>query len=417
VVGRTENDFQQVIANTDKTLSGIVQDAGTTVEQLSSDVEKQYSKFDSDAESQIKALQQSNLDELNKSLSNLKDEIQKQVSEFTTSMKPQETFFKEELGRFSSEFESSQTQSLSSFNNKLDSFKAEIETKNQELSQKITAEMGSLKQSIQEATIELEGIFKAYDEKYEQTLVESTTKASEGLITKTREIQDKTNQVIGEMTKTVVSQLGEVHKVLSEGIHKEISTIETELKDYSEKFKDVTKQNDEMIKNYLFTLEKLKSLVVDTQHPEVQTAPIISKEATLTYLGGMFNRLKSTITMLIPSIEDIPVDLILATKTHQRVNIVTIIDPEVHIDLLKKLLQKPNVRVRRIESHKVEGIEGYLAADRDAEEVIIGVREDKGETIAIASQADSFIQLMGKIILGDYFLARSQEITRSEVGL
>jgi hypothetical protein len=131
----------------------------------------------------------------------------------------------------------------------------------------------------------------------------------------------------------------------------------------------------------------------------------------------MFTRLKGGMTLLIPSIEDIPIDSILATKSHQRINLVSVLDPEINKDLLKKLLQKPNVRVRKVDIAKAGSIEGYLAADRDGEEVIIGVREDKGETIAIASLADSFIVLMGKIVLGDYFLARSQEIPRADVGL
>jgi hypothetical protein len=171
------------------------------------------------------------------------------------------------------------------------------------------------------------------------------------------------------------------------------------------------------MKNYLFSLENLASLVTETKHPIVQTAPIISKEATLQYIEGMFTRIKSGMELLIPSIEDIPVDLILATKNHQRIKLVSVIDPEKNKDLLKQLLQKPNVHVRKVDIPKMESIEGYLAASRDGEEVIIGVREDNGETIAIASQADSFIELMAKVVIGDYFLARSQEITRSQLGL
>ena len=122
--------------------------------------------------------------------------------------------------------------------------------------------------------------------KYEEILVGSATKASEGLITKIRELQEKTVQAINEMTKTAVTQLNETNKILSNGIHSEITTIEAELREYSEKFKAVSKQNGTIIKNYLFSLEKLASLVTDTKHPEVQTVPIISKEATLNFLAG-----------------------------------------------------------------------------------------------------------------------------------
>jgi sugar-specific transcriptional regulator TrmB len=413
----TKNNFQAVIANTETTLTGLVQDTSNTLDKTSSEVDGHYQKFESDTRSQIENLRTTSLNSLNQSISDLKIEIESQIKEFTQAMKPHESFFTEELARFKTDFQSSQTQSLSGFQEKLESFKQEVEQRNQALEQLVKAEMDSLKQSVQASTTELGTLFQNYDDKYEQILVGSATKASESLITKIRELQEKTVQTVNEMTKTAVTQLNDTNKILSDGIHSEIATLEAELRDYSEKFKEVSKQNGTIIKNYLFSLEKLASLVTDTKHPEVQTVPIISKEATLTYLAGMFNRLKGGMTLLIPSIDDIPVDLILATKNHQRISLVTALDPNVHLDLLKRLLQKPNVRVRTIESHKFEGVEGYIAADRDAEEVLIGVKEDQGETIAIASQADSFIVLMGKIVLGDYFLARSQEITRSQVGL
>ncbi len=97
-----------------------------------------------------------------------------------------------------------------------------------------------------------------------------------------------------------------------------------------------------------------------------------------------------------------------------RINLVSVIDPNTHADLLKRLLSKPNVRARRVDTTKFEDVEKKIAADRDGEEVVIGITEDLGETIAIAN---SFVTLMGKIVLGDYFLARSVEITRAEIGM
>ncbi|MHA1969215.1 MAG: hypothetical protein ACW964_15625, partial [Candidatus Hodarchaeales archaeon] len=234
---------------------------------------------------------------------------------------------------------------------------------------------------------------------------------------KTTEFQEKMTSVVNEMSNTASNQLSRTSELISSSIEAEIGTLETELTDYTSKFKEITIANEEVFKNHLFSLEKLASLVKETEHPEVQTASIISKEATLTFIRSMFSRMKGGITLLLPNINDIPVDLILATKSTQRIRIVSIIDVEAHKDLLKKLFQKPNVRIRSVDQEKFVGVEGYLAAERDGEEVLIGIKEDKGEVVAIASESDAFINLMGKIVLGDYFLARSQEINRASVGM
>ncbi|MHA2389266.1 MAG: hypothetical protein ACXACW_11165, partial [Candidatus Hodarchaeales archaeon] len=414
---QVETDFEKVISDTAGTLTELVTNANSTYEKAVTEIESHYTQFESNSSTQINTFKDSSLKDLKENITSLRNDIQHQISEFSETMKPHASFLQEELKRFTSEFSDSQSQSLANFTEIIDSFKNEVTNKNQELSSLIQNEMSELKQAIQQGISEMNSLVQSYDEKYGNTLMDATTKASEGLISKTRSLQEKTLSTISKMSKSAVQQLGEVNQVISNGIQTEISTLEKELGDYSAKFQEVSKKNDEAIKNYLFSLEKLASLVTDTKHPPVQTAPIISKEANLTYIKGMFHRLKGGITLLIPFIEDIPVDLILATKNHQRVNLVTMIDTDKHGDLLKRLLQKPNVRVRQIDSHKFEGVEGYLAADRDAEEVLIGVREDNGETIGIASQADSFIVLMGKIVLGDYFLARSTEITRAQVGV
>jgi sugar-specific transcriptional regulator TrmB len=414
---QVDNDFQKVIGNADGVLTSLTDNANKTHQKASSEISKQFEDLEKEGKDKIDTFKGLTTKSLKQSVESLRQEIQSQLKNFESALVPQENELKQELKRFSSEFTASQSQSLNNFTQVLDSFKSEVSTKNQELSEKIKQDISSLKEGIQSSISEIATLVQNYDEKYGEILIESSTKASEGLITKTRSLQEKMVAVLSEMTKSADRQIAATNQLISDSVQTEMSTLENELKDYALKFDEVSKKNDEAMKNYLFSLEKLSSLVTETEHPVVQTAPIISKEATLQYIEGMFARLKGGMTLLIPSIEDIPVDSILATKNHQRINLVSVLDTEKNKDLLKKLLQKPNVRVRKVDLTKAGSIEGYIAADRDGEEVIIGVREDQGETIAIVSQADSFIELMGKIVLGDYFLARSQEIPRIDVGL
>ena len=411
------NDFQNVMNNTGSVITGLADKANKTNQQVSSEIQKKFEDFQKEGKNKIDTFKGLSTESLNQSIVSLRQEIQSHLKNFESVLTPQENELKNELKRFSSEFTTSQSQSLNNFTQQLDTFRSEVSGRNQELSDRINQEISSLKEGVQNSISEMTNMVQKYDEKYGEILIESSTKASEGLITKTRSLQEKMVSVLNEMTKSADHQISVTDQLISDSIKTEMLTLENELKDYALKFDEVSKKNDEALKNYLFSLEKLASLVTETDHPVVQTAPIISKEATLQYIEGMFTRLKGGMTLLIPSIEDIPIDSILATKNHQRINLVSIINLESNKDLVKKLLQKPNVRVRKVDVSKAGGVEGYIAADRDGEEVIIGVREDEGETIAIASQADSFIVLMGKIVLGDYFLARSQEIPRADVGL
>ncbi len=414
---QVENDFQNVVNNTEGVITSLSDNATKSHQKASTEIQSQFEIFEKEGKNKINTLKGLTAESLNQSIASLKQEIQSHLKNFESALKPQENELKEELKRFSSEFKASQSQSLNDFTQRLELFRSEVSDKNQGLGDRISLEISSLKNDVQKSTSEMTAMVQKYDDKYGETLNESITRASEGLITKTRSLQEKMVSVLNEMTKSTDRQISVTNQLISDSVQTEMSTLENELKDYALKFDEVSKKNDEAMKNYLFSLEKLASLVTETKHPIIQTAPIISKEATLQYIQDMFTRIKSGMELLIPSIENIPVDLILATKNHQRIKLVSIIDPDKNKDLLKQLLQKPNVHVRKVDATNLGSVEGYLAASRDGEEVIIGVREDQGETIAIASQADSFIGLMGKVVIGDYFLARSQEITRSEMGL
>ena len=355
--------------------------------------------------------------ELESIIKTLKAEVSSQLEGFKSTMEPQQNFLKEKLASFQSEFSSSQIQSINTFKDFMEEFKAAINAKHQELSDLINKEKESV---IENVNIFIEGMkdqIQDYDNEFRETLTQSAVTSSEKVILKTREFQEKMVAVVNEMSKSANDQLTATTELISSSIATELSILETELSDYASKFKELTLSNEEIFKNHLFSLEKLSSLVTDTKHPIVQTAPIVSKEATINYIRSMFSRMKGGITILMPNIDDIPVDLILASKTTQRINIVSIVDINTHKDFLKNVFQKPNVKVKSVDPQKFVGVEGYLAADRDGEEVIIGIKEDQGGVVSIASESDAFISLMGKIVLGDYFLARSREIQRIEVGM
>ncbi len=413
----TDNDIQKIVINTESTLGGLAQDSQVTFDKSKEEISTVLSEMKTETSQKTHEIKEIALMELEGIVKTLKAEVSSQLEGFKSTMEPQQNFLKEKLASFQSEFLSSQTQSINTFKDFMEEFKVAINAKHQELSDLINKEKESV---IENVNIFIEGMkdqIQDYDNEFRETLTQSAVTSSEKVILKTREFQEKMVAVVNEMSKSANDQLTATTELISSSIATELSILETELSDYASKFKELTLSNEEIFKNHLFSLEKLSSLVTDTKHPIVQTAPIVSKEATINYIRSIFSRMKSGITILMPNIDDIPVDLILASKTTQRINIVSIVDINTHKEFLKNVFQKPNVKVKSVDPQKFVGVEGYLAADRDGEEVLIGIKEDQGGIVSIASESDAFISLMGKIVLGDYFLARSREIQRIEVGM
>jgi len=412
-----DSEIQKTLTNTESTFSDLVSHAQTSSEKTQEEVKESLDGLI--VESKKKAQEVNDLagQELVHVVESLKNEVNSHLELFKTALTPQEQTIKDEITSFQNDFKSAQTQSLEKFSGMMEDLKTSVESRKREIDTLISQETSVLTDSINDFVNELITLIGNYDNQYRQLITESSEKSSEGLIAQTQEIKERTLAVVNQVAKTATNQLNATNELISAGIEAEVTTLETELSDFTSQFKEVTRQNDEMFKNYLFSLEKLATLTSETKRPTIQTAPIISKEATLSYILSMFSRMKGGMTLLIPNLDDVPVDLILTTKTHQRITIVTLIDPETQTDFLKKLFQKPNVRVRRVDTSRFVGAEQYIAADRDGEEVILGIVEDSGQTVAIASQSEAFIGLIGKIVIGGTFLAQSQEITRASVGM
>ncbi|MHA1971818.1 MAG: helix-turn-helix domain-containing protein [Candidatus Hodarchaeales archaeon] len=414
---QTDSDIQKLIINAESTFTGLSSDTQSVTEKTKKAISGDLTELVNVTTSSAESTKNNAVKELNTIVANLKKEVETVITNFKQELVPQEKEIKDLLNNLKGSLVQMQNESLESYKKRIAEFKSIVETKSQLLSKTINEKTDSLVGELLIFVSNLNAKTSDFDNNFKGKLTESVTKTTERLMSQTREFQEKIISVVNEIETAATEQIEKTDKTVTSSIQAEISTLETELSDYSGKFAEVTERNEKIMKNYMFSLEKISSLVKDTKQPPVQTAPIISKDATLTYINHLFKKMKGSITLLIPKVSDIPVDEILATKNHQRVNLVTVIDPNVHGDMLKKLLQKPNVRVRRVDKSKFVGVEKYIAADRDGEEVLIAVTEDRGEIVAIASQSEAFVELMGKIILGDYFLARSQEISRSEIGL
>ncbi|MFX0090215.1 MAG: hypothetical protein ACFFBD_00525 [Candidatus Hodarchaeota archaeon] len=241
----------------------------------------------------------------------------------------------------------------------------------------------------------------------------------------TEKMLEETQNAIDLGMKILTSSLEKVetdaHSALDEasgyvkvGIEKEINDLKTGIAGFGEQFTNSAQNLQTVLSEFDKEVATLGETVNQTSLPNYNSIPILGKKAVLDYISEMFNRVKSGMTLLIPNPSEIPIDKIEATKTTQRITIVTRATPETHADLLKRLLVKPNVRVRNLTISSELTVN--IAAEREGEEVLISTTQD-ADNIGFASMSEGYVQLFGRIVIGNYFLAQSKEIKRVDLGL
>ncbi len=137
------------------------------------------------------------------------------------------------------------------------------------------------------------------------------------------------------------------------------------------------------------------------------TWPIVTREAITHYLRDMIVRTKSTISLIVPSFEDLPVDALMQTPSTKRVIVATKI-LATYRDQVQQMLDKGNIQIRQRPNADI------FACARDGEEILIapfveGIKPS--EEVAIVSQQDGFAKQFHELI-GPMWLAQSQKITK-----
>ncbi len=203
----------------------------------------------------------------------------------------------------------------------------------------------------------------------EKTFSKTTSKYAKG-------VEKNLLELATGVTSTVDKIKNDVTKKLSGQLRGIPARIHTALKDTGATMTFLKQVHD-------FAL-KTKPLAIE------QTYPIFGKEAVLNSILGCLSRVKSTINLVVPNLEDIPLDVLETVPSTRRIELITeesSIAPDYISELTNKL---PNVVVR-----KTPEIDAYIAF-RDAEEVIIGTGE--GDSLAsIATTQEEFVRLLGEL--------------------
>lgn len=231
------------------------------------------------------------------------------------------------------------------------------------------------------------------------------------------DVQKKGYAAIEKMRMTAVNQLNNVQKSVTGSIEGQIVAVKEGVAGFSDKYNNTTKILEKSVQELQAALGEVAEKMTKIPPWEPDTVPLAGLNTVTGHIENMFLRMNAGITLLTPNIHWLPLKDIKASKISQRI---TIVVPPRQVSknegLIKELLTKTNIRIKTI---TMEGmVMNYLAADRDGEEYCMGFASEKESEVAgLATVNDDYIALFGKIVIGDYFLARSKEVNRADYGL
>jgi hypothetical protein len=153
------------------------------------------------------------------------------------------------------------------------------------------------------------------------------------------------------------------------------------------------------------TLAKLWDVATHLELSETErTWRIVTKEGVQNHLLDMLRRARTTVTLVYPSLEEVPVDQLQAIPPNCRLHLITTLDRVKHGEALRRLLAKRNVRIWH--TPKAE----FYAGSRDGEEILIApIPGELEELVAVASDHGSYVALFNQS-LGPRWISGAEEI-------
>ncbi|MFX0195264.1 MAG: hypothetical protein ACFFCW_04000, partial [Candidatus Hodarchaeota archaeon] len=252
----------------------------------------------------------------------------------------------------------------------------------------------------------------------DETIQQATTQIAEKIRMDASSLQNKAIDTMNESYSSSTEAIENTQTTIGAGIKEQIDTLILKLQDFSEQFANKVQDVSNIVGNTETALGSLWDIVINYDRKPFFTAILLGKESIISYMEKMLAEVKSTITLVTPSYQFLPVDAIKAVKSAVRVSILTTVDPTdpSDRDFIQDLYQQENVRVRTIQRERIE----YWGADRDSEEVVLAPAEPErpdAELVGVATQTKGFIDLLSKVTVGSYLMAMSKEISRREVDM
>ena len=193
----------------------------------------------------------------------------------------------------------------------------------------------------------------------------------------------------------------------------ETSNIKNQFKGFGEKFKENNRTIERLLSNIELSYRELITKVKDVSRPTFKTTTVIGKEANLLQMSEIFSRVKSTITLVYPTIGEIPVEALLNSNPRTRIIVISEFDQFKNADIIKKLMSKENIQLKSLTVGSTD--KPYYAVGRDAEEGLVATIDDNGEVIGITSTSHAFVDMISAEIINGIITPKTKRVVLQDL--
>ncbi len=195
----------------------------------------------------------------------------------------------------------------------------------------------------------------------------------------------------------------------------QVSLVKDAIDNYTTKYSSSSQAVTGKTLDLASVLEKLYDVQQDTDTPKLNTSHLVGKDAIMYQLENLLSRVKSKVTILVPSINLVNVEQILEMKSTAQVNVISYIDEESDKSWIDKMHSaSANVTLRSLSKSGIGSeLPDFIGIEREGEEILLGTMDDSAnEYVAIMSSSEYFVKILGNIVIADYARGKSRQLKK-----
>lgn len=381
------------------TINNIKEDSAANFTNLQNSEQQQKNNVISERDmffQKIETKHQQTLSSYNEAIEKIKITVKDRFAQFSNSMKDQ---IQDIISQVHNLLSNQQTEQV----NILKQFHEEVTAKLTESSRKLIENITQVSSEIESLVSSEDNKLQSEKEQVKQSLQKVINDLNITLSSQHDTLLNQINEVIDSIKRESDQILLRAKESIDSGLQSEIAEVVNYIDSAQQHIHEEGKQ---LLGVTLSLHDEFKTIEGTTKEmpiPQVKTATIIGKYAIQKHIEEIVKRTKRRVTVVVPSLDYIPVDIIKELSATTKVNLVLGKSIDVSDTILRELGNvQANVEVLAPRSIGMQEEALYIGAERDNEEILIGsVDEATNEIVAIASDSTYFSELLSKLILSD----------------
>jgi len=213
---------------------------------------------------------------------------------------------------------------------------------------------------------------------------------------------------IQEQSAVLNSTIDQTHVGIEDTIIAEMANVKNQFKGYGDKFKGSTKTIEKLLATMELSYRELITKVKDVPRLSLNTVTLIGEEAVLNQMKNIFDRVKSTVTLVYPEIKNIHLNQLLNSNPRTRIIVISDFDPFKNADVIRQLMSKENIQLKSLAIGSTN--KPYYAIGRDGEEGLIATLDESGEVTGITSNSQAFVELISTEIINTVLTPKTKRV-------